>query len=152
MRLYQIQEASGINSLTATEARDPVPGRGQALVRMHAASLNYRDLVVVKGGYGRGLKVPLVPLSDGAGEVVAVGEGVDRVRVGDRVAGIFMQGWISGQISDEAARTALGGALDGVLAELVVFDETGLVKIPEHLTWEEAATLPCAGVTAWNSL
>ncbi|MCP5112288.1 MAG: NAD(P)-dependent alcohol dehydrogenase [bacterium] len=152
MRLYQIPDASGINALTITEAPDPAPGAGQVLVRMRAASLNYRDLVVVKGGYGKGQKLPVVPLSDGAGDVVAIGEGVTRVKVGDRVAGIFMQGWQSGRITDQAAGTALGGALDGVLAELAVFDETGVVRVPDYLSWEEAATLPCAAVTAWNAL
>ena len=110
MRLYQIPEATGINSLTITEAPDPAPGPGQVLVRMHAASLNYRDLVVVKGGYGKGQRLPLVPLSDGAGEVVGVGDGVTRVKVGDCVAGIFMQGWLHGRITAAFGTMSTSGA------------------------------------------
>jgi len=152
MRVYELREAKGIDSLLLTERPDPKPGPGQVLVRMRAASLNYRDLVVVTGGYGASLPLPIVPLSDGAGEVVATGEGVTRFQAGDRVAGIFMQRWISGEITEEAAASALGGAIDGVLAEFVVFDQEGLVRVPEHLSWEEAACLPCAAVTAWNAL
>jgi NADPH:quinone reductase-like Zn-dependent oxidoreductase len=119
---------------------------------MRAASLNYRDLLVAKGAYDpKSLKV-IVPLSDGAGEVVAVGEGVTRVKIGDRVASIFMQTFISGELAPEKANSALGGAIDGVLAEYVVFDEQGVVKIPAHISYEEAATLPCAAVTAWNAM
>jgi NADPH:quinone reductase-like Zn-dependent oxidoreductase len=152
MRLFELRQAAGIDSLVLAERPDPKPGPGQVLVRMKAASLNYRDLVVVTGGYGPGLPLPLVPLSDGAGEVVEIGEGVARVKRGDRVAGIFMQRWISGEITEEAAGSALGGVIDGVLAEQVVFQQDGLVHVPDHLSWEEAASLPCAAVTAWNAL
>lgn len=152
MRVYELREAKGIDSLLLTERPDPQPGPGQVLVRMRAASLNYRDLVVVTGGYGASLPLPIIPLSDGAGEVVSTGEGVTRFRAGDRVAAIFMQRWITGEITDEVAASALGGAIDGVLAEYAVFDQEGLVGVPEHLSWEEAACLPCAAVTAWNAL
>jgi len=119
---------------------------------VRACSLNYRDLVVSKGGYGRAVKPPLTPLSDGAGEVVAVGEGVTRVKVGDRCAAIFMQGWLDGPTDDAKAATALGGSIDGMLAEQVCLDADGLVRFPDHLSFEEAASLPCAAVTAWHSL
>ncbi len=152
MRLFELRQATGIDSLTLTERADPRPGPGQVLVRMRAASLNYRDLIVVTGGMGPGLPLPLIPLSDGAGEVVEVGAGVKRVKPGDRVAGTFFQRWVTGPITDEAAATALGGAIDGVLAELVVFEEDGVVHVPEHLGWEEAACLPCAALTAWNAM
>mgnify|MGYP001083729730 CR=1 FL=1 len=152
MRVYELQEAAGIDSLMLTERAEPRPGPGQVLVRMRAASLNYRDLIVVKGGLGPALPLPLVPLSDGAGEVVEVGPGVERVKPGDRVAGTFFQRWVTGPITEEAAASALGGAVDGVLAELVVFEQDGVVHIPEHLNWEEAACLPCAALTAWNAL
>lgn len=152
MRFYQITTTTGIDSLTLTQGEIPRPGRGQVLVRLRAASLNYRDLLVIRGTYGAATPPGLVPLSDGAGEVVEVGDEVDRVKVGDRVAGIFSQSWLSGPLEASAATTALGGAVNGVLSEYRVFEQSGLVHIPEHLSFEEAATLPCAGVTAWNAL
>jgi NADPH:quinone reductase-like Zn-dependent oxidoreductase len=123
-------------------------------VRIRATSLNYRDLLVASGTYARGgpPRRPLVPLSDGAGEVVEVGPGVTRLRPGDRVAGAFFQRWVDGPFDAEKGASALGGAVDGVLAEEVVLEADGAVKFPEHLTFEEAATLPCAGVTAWVGL
>lgn len=153
MKLYKLPKAEGIDRLSLEEADTPQPGRGQALVRMRACSLNYRDLMVVQGRYARGgLRPGLVPLSDGAGEVVQVGPGVSRVRVGDRVAGIFMQSWLGGEIGPEDHESALGGAIDGVLAEYVVFDQEGLVHLPDTYEYEEGATLPCAAVTAWHAL
>ncbi len=152
MKAFEIKEPSGIDSLTLGERADPKPGYGQALVKIKAASLNFRDLLVVKGAYSRNLPSGLVPCSDGAGEVVEIGEGVTRVKPGDRVAAIFMQTWISGELDEGKAKSALGGAIDGVLAEYVIFHEDGLVQIPEHLSYEEGATLPCAAVTAWNGL
>ncbi len=153
MKVYEIHsDKPGLDALTLTERSQPKPNAGQVLVKMHAASLNYRDLLVTKGAYGTKQFKPIIPLSDGVGEVVAVGEGVTRVQVGERVAGIFMQKFLSGELSQEKANSALGGAIDGVLAEYVVFDEEGVVKVPEHLSDEEAATLPCAAVTAWNAL
>jgi NADPH:quinone reductase-like Zn-dependent oxidoreductase len=152
MKAFEIKQPSGIDSLTLSERPDPKPSYGQALVKIKAASLNFRDLLVVKGAYSRNLPPGLVPCSDGAGEVVEIGEGVTRVKPGDRVAGIFMQTWISGELDEGKAKSALGGAIDGVLAEYVLFQEDGLVRVPEHLSYEEAATLPCAAVTAWNGL
>ena len=120
--------------------------------RVRTTSLNYRDLMVLTGSYGRGSKPNLVPLSNGAGEVIEVGEGVTRVKVGDRVCAIFMQRWLGGAMTREAQASSLGGAIDGVLAEQVMLHEDGLVPVPDHLSYEEAATLPCAAVTAWNAL
>jgi len=152
MRAVEIRGAFGLDNLALVERPDPVPGPGQALVRLRAASLNYRDLLTVEGKYNPKQKLPLIPCSDGAGEVVAVGEGVSRVQPGDRVCAIFAQRWIAGEPSRERLRSTLGGPLDGTLAELAVFDQEGLVKFPEHLSDEEAATLPCAAVTAWSAL
>ena len=153
MKLYRFPRADGIDTLALHEASRPVPGRGQILVRMRAASLNYRDLNVAAGRAARG-SVPenLVPLSDGAGEVVETGPDVARVKVGDRVAGMFMQTWLGGEIEPAHIDSSRGGAIDGVLAEHVLFDQDGVVPVPAHLSFEEAATLPCAGVTAWNAL
>jgi len=150
MRLYRLPRFGGLDDLTLVEAATPRPARGQVLVRLRAASLNYRDLMVARGGYGS--PPGLVPLSDGAGEVAEIGADVTRVRQGDRVAGIFMQSWLGGEIDEADGRTALGGTVDGVLAEYRLFEQDGLVALPEHLSFEEAATLPCAGVTAWSAL
>ncbi len=153
MRIYRFPQANGIDTLELQEAPTPRPGPGQVLVRMRAASLNYRDLNVAAGRAARGsLPANLVPLSDGAGEVAEVGAGVTRVQPGDRVAGIFMQNWIGGDIEPYHVDSSLGGSIDGVLAEYVLFDQDGLVHVPEHLSFEQAATLPCAAVTAWNAL
>ena len=143
----------GLENLTLVERDEPRAGAHEVVVRFHAASLNYRDLMFAKGVYNPKARLPAVPLSDGAGVVAAVGEGVTRWKVGDRVCPIFTQGWIEGEPSARKNRTALGaGELDGVLREYGAFHEDGLVGIPEHLSFEEAATLPCAAVTAWNSL
>jgi NADPH:quinone reductase-like Zn-dependent oxidoreductase len=152
MRAYRFHDFGGPGALRREDLPDPKPGPGEALVRIRAASLNYRDLLVAKGIYGRNLPLPLIPLSDGAGEVVEVGPGVSRVRPGDRVAAAFMVGWIDGGPSEAKAKSALGGAIDGVLAEARAFPQDGLVPIPEHLSYEEASTLPCAAVTAWHAL
>jgi NADPH:quinone reductase-like Zn-dependent oxidoreductase len=152
MKCWRFTDGFGIENLRLIDLPEPVPGPGQAVVQVRACSLNYRDLLVVKGAYGRAVQPPITPLSDGAGEVLAVGPGVSRVKPGDRVCAIFMQAWIDGGPDDSKSATALGGAIDGVLAEQVCLDAEGLVKIPEHLSFEEAATLPCAAVTAWNAL
>lgn len=151
MKCFEIR-AFGLAHLVRCERPEPVPGPYQALVRIAAASLNYRDLLMVQGLYNPRLRLPVVPYSDGAGEVVAVGAGTSRVRVGDRVAAAFMPQWVSGRLTEAAARSALGGEVDGVLSEYVALDESGLVAIPPHLSFEEAATLPCAAVTAWHAL
>ncbi|MBM4071605.1 MAG: NAD(P)-dependent alcohol dehydrogenase [Planctomycetes bacterium] len=152
MKACEIQGGFGIDSLQVVERAEPRPGAGQALVRMRAWSLNYRDLLLVKGNYNPKLKLPFTPLSDGAGEVVAVGDGVTRVKPGDRVAGIFMQSWLDGAVTEAKAASALGGAIAGVAAEQMLFDAEGLVHVPDHLNFDEAATLPCAAVTAWHAL
>ena len=151
MNAWQIS-SFGIDSLEFAERPTPQPGPGEVLVRVHAISLNYRDLLMVKGLYNPKLKLPRIPCSDGAGEVAAVGDGVTRWKTGDRVAGIFMQNWLDGPLTPAKAKGALGGDIDGMLAEYVVLRDTGLVKLPEHLSYAEAATLPCAAVTAWNAL
>jgi len=142
----------GIDKLELATLADPKPQRGEVLVKVHAVSWNYRDLMVVQGRYNPKMHLPRIPCSDGAGEVVAVGEGVTRVQVGDRVAGIFMQNWIDGEPDAKKIRGALGGDIDGMLAELVVLREEGVLSFPHFLSYEEAATLPCAAVTAWNAL
>ncbi|MCG6923910.1 MAG: NAD(P)-dependent alcohol dehydrogenase [Acidobacteria bacterium] len=152
MRAWQIQDRFGLDALTLVEREEPRPGPGQVAVQVRATSLNYRDLLTVVGSYNPKQPLPLVPLSDGAGLVSAVGPGVTRVREGDRVAGIFNQAWISGPPRREHVRSSLGGPLDGLLAEQVVLGAEGVVRVPEHLSLEEAACLPCAGVTAWNAL
>lgn len=151
MRAWRIS-AFGIENLELMTLPDPKPQRGEVLVRVHAVSWNYRDLMVVEGRYNPKMHLPRIPCSDGAGEVVALGEGVTRVAVGDRVAGIFMQNWIEGDPDAMKIKGALGGDIDGMLAELVVLREAGLVRVSEHLSYEEAATLPCAAVTAWKAL
>ncbi len=152
MRAYEIRDTFGVDALALSERPDPKPGPGQVVVKTKAVSLNFRDLLVVKGDYSRKLPLPMTPCSDCAGEVAAVGEGVTRVKVGDRVAGIFMQTWLDGEVNEAKAKSALGAAIGGVLAESVLLHESGLVHIPAHLSFEEAATLPCAGVTAWHAL
>ncbi len=152
MKAWRFDEEFRLENLKIVEVAEPEPGPGEALVRVRACSLNYRDLVVARGMYGGGVRAPLVPLSDGAGEVVAVGAGVTRVRPGDRVAGIFMQKWLEGAPDEAKAASALGGAIQGMLAEKVCLSADGLVRFPAHMTFEEAATLPCAAVTAWNAL
>ncbi len=153
MRAYELR-GNGVETLTLVERPRPRPGPGQVLVRVRATSLNYRDLLVASGTYARGgpPRRPLVPLSDGAGEVVEVGGGVTRLRAGDRVAGAFFPKWIDGPSDEAKTASALGGSVDGVLAEEVVLDGDAVVRFPEHLSFEEAATLPCAGVTAWVGL
>ncbi|MFO0966490.1 MAG: NAD(P)-dependent alcohol dehydrogenase [Gemmataceae bacterium] len=142
----------GLDGLAFEDADTPAPGPGQVLVRMRAFSINYRDLMLVKGTYNPRLRFPFVPLSDGAGEVAAIGAGVTRFKVGDRVAGCFMQRWSAGEVTEAASKSALGGAIPGVAADYVVFEENGLVAAPEHLSLEETATLPCAALTAWHAL
>ncbi len=153
VKAYEIREF-GIEKLSITERDVPEPASGEVLLKMHAASLNYRDVMIVSGTYNPRMKMPAVPLSDGAGEVVAVGDGVTRWKVGDRVMPTLVQGWIDGGPSAEKRRTSLGGGAewDGVLLEFATFSDEGLVRIPEHLSYEEAATLPCAALTAWHAL
>lgn len=144
--------AFGIESLKQIPQTTPELQPHQVLIQVEAVSLNYRDLMTVLGQYNPKMHLPRIPASDGAGVVKAVGESVTRVKPGDRVSGAFMQNWIEGRASQEKIRGALGGDIDGMLAEEVVLHEQGLVKIPDYLSIEEAATLPCAALTAWNAL
>lgn len=150
MQVYELKTRSGIESLQQVERDPPQPGPGQVLLRMRAVSLNYRDLLVVQGLLYPQAPSPLIPVSDGVGEVVTVGEGVTRVKAGDRVACIFDQDWLMGGLP--VTSRSLGGDTNGVLAHYVVLGQEGVVPVPAHLSDEEAATLPCAAVTAWNAL
>ncbi len=152
MKLYEITEPKGIDSLKLTERPTPKPGPGEVLVRVRATSLNYRDLALIKGGLARMMKLPLIPVSDGAGDVVETGPGATTLKKGDRVAAIFTQCWLAGPPTAGMYSTSLGGGIDGMLAEYVVLREDGFVRIPDYLTYEEAASLPCAAVTSWNAL
>lgn len=152
MKAFAITNEFGLNHLGFLDRPEPTPGPGQVLVRIRAASLNYRDLLIAKGLYNPRLQLPRVLGSDAAGEVVAVGDGVNNWKPGDRVCGCFFQNWIDGPITDAAVRSTLGSEHDGVFAELVTFESSGLVAIPDGLSFEEAATLPCAAVTAWHGL
>ena len=152
MKAFEIQNKFGLESLTQVERPDPTAAPLHVVIKMSAVSLNYRDLLTVEGKYNPRLPLPLVPLSDGVGEVVSIGEGVARVKVGDRVAANFSQKWLGGEPARSKLGASLGGPLDGMLSEFRALHEDGLVHVPGHLTDEEAATLPCAAVTAWNSL
>ena len=152
MKAYEIVSAEGIDALALRERPRPAPGPGQVLVRLRASSINYRDLLNILDPPARGIAYPRIPNSDGAGEVVEVGPGVTRFRAGDRVAGCFFQRWPAGGITAEAMASALGGALDGLLTEYAVLEQDGAVAIPAQLSFEEAATLPCAALTAWHIL
>jgi len=153
MRAYQIPKGgAGIESVVQVERPDPKPGHRQVLVKVKACSLNFRDLGIVRGSYRVPVRENVIPLSDGAGEVVEVGPGVMRVKPGDRVAGNFFQRWPGGEAMPDAHASALGGGIDGMLAEYAVLEEDGVVKIPPHLSIEQGATLPCAGVTAWHAM
>jgi len=145
--------ALGAANLAVREVPDPKPGHGQVLVRMRAASLNYRDLLVVEGKYGSLQKREnLILLSDGAGEIAGLGEGVGEWKIGDRVIGCFLPDWKAGPPQEQLARRALGGAVDGVACQYRVFASDEILPIPAHLSFVEAATLPCAGLTAWNAV
>ena len=153
MRAYQLLKyGAGIEALVKVDRPDPKPAYRQVLVKIAACSLNFRDLGIVRGTYR--IRVPdnIIPLSDGAGEVVDVGAGVKRIKVGDRVAGCFFQRWSAGEPNPDVHSSALGGGIDGMLAEYAVLEEDGVVKLPEHLSFEEGATLPCAAVTVWYAL
>lgn len=151
-RALRTTGGTSIDSLVFDEVDVSQPGPGQVLVAIQAVSLNFRDLAVVTGRYPRNPAQPTIIASDGAGEVVAAGDGVSAFHPGDRVAGSFFQTWITGPFSREYGASALGGAIDGVLTEFRVFDQQGLLRIPDRLSFEEAATLPCAALTAWNAL
>ncbi len=153
MKAWVINEF-GIDNLSLEERDEPKAEPGEVLVRLRAASLNYRDFMVVTGTYNPRLKMPAIPLSDAAGEIVEIGSNVTKWRIGDRVMPIFAQQWFDGETSEEKRRTSLGAGphWDGVLREFAAFSEESVVRIPDSLSFEEASTLPCAGVTAWNAL
>ncbi len=152
MRAYQIVSTDGFEDLRRIERPQPEAGPGQVVVRVRACSLNYRDTIIVRGGYPRNDTRPVVPLSDGAGDIVAVGAGAGRWKTGDRVCVNFLRDWTAGAITEPVMHTCLGGSIDGMLSEYVAMPAHALVRIPSHLSYEEAATLPCAAVTAWNAL
>ena len=152
MRAYQLNDGPNLEALRAVELPDPTPGPGQVVVQVGAVSLNYRDLMIALGRGGGSGAPPVIPCSDGAGEVVAVGEGVTRVAVGDAVAGLFFQTWLDGPIRTSVHGSALGGAVDGMLAERVLLDADGVVRLPAGYSAAEGATLPCAALTAWNAI
>jgi NADPH:quinone reductase-like Zn-dependent oxidoreductase len=149
---YRIDRFGSVDGIVLRSSEDPRPGLREVLMRVRASSLNYRDLMVLKGG-GRGpTKLGVVPMSDGAGEVAAIGDGVTRVKVGDPIAGTFHPRWLGGPLTADYLTDRLGANLDGMLAEYAVLSEEALVRVPGHLSFEEAATLPCAAVTAWVAL
>ena len=153
MKVLQIQDDWSIDNLTLTDKPVPEPGHGQVLIKMKAASLNYRDLLVPQRGYGALTgTLPLIPVSDGVGEVIATGEGTNRFEAGDRVCPIMIQSWISGRPTMERLYSTLGGPRDGVMTEYMALDERRAVRAPAHLSHVEAATLPCAALTAWSAI
>jgi NADPH:quinone reductase-like Zn-dependent oxidoreductase len=153
MRAYQLPKGgAGIEALAPVERPDPKPGHRQVLVKVKACSLNFRDLGIVRGSYRVPVRDNVIPLSDGAGEVIEVGPGVSRFKAGDRVAGNFFQRWQGGEPAADVHASALGGGIDGMLADYALLEEDGVVKIPPHLSFEEGATLPCAAVTVWHAI
>src|SRR5215467_9835726 len=151
MKCYQANSGTGLSGLVLREIEEPHAGYRQVLVRVRANSLNFRELSILRGTYPLPVKADVVMCSDGAGEVIAVGQGVSRVRIGDRVAAAMFPRWIDGPIAWEYA-PQIGGSLDGMMTEYTALSEDALVGLPDHLSFEEGATLPCAAVTAWNAL
>jgi NADPH:quinone reductase-like Zn-dependent oxidoreductase len=155
MRALNVAAPWGLDAIKVVEAPDPKPGPGQVLVRMRAVSLNYRDLLMINGMYGRGAASTsdvITPFSDGCGVIEAVGEGVSRFKAGDRVATLFFQNWISGPPTLERLMSALGFPIPGAGAELQTFSQDGVCKVPDFLSDQQVATLPCAALTAWRGL
>ncbi len=153
MRAFEIQEF-GIEKLALVEQEDPKPKPDEVIVRLRAASLNYRDVMIAGGTYNPRMKLPAIPLSDAAGEIVEVGRDVTNWKIGDRVMPTMVQRWFDGGSTDEKRRTAIGAGAqwNGVLREFTAFRDDAVVQVPEHLSFEEASTLPCAALTAWNAL
>ena len=152
MKAYEIRDGFGLDKLVSCERPDPTPGPFQVRVRVKATSLNQRDLMMVEGRYNPRQKLPLIPNSDGAGVVDAVGPGVTRVKPGDRVMALFSQAWPAGEPTRAAQVSTLGGPLDGALADTMLLHEDGVIPTPAYLSDEDAATLPCAALTAWSAL
>ena len=152
MKVIELRNSWSLKSVREGTRPDPKPGPGQVLVKMEAASLNYRDIVLARQGYGRHSgKLPLIVLSDGAGHVVDIGTGVTRVQKGDLVCPLFAQTWFGGELREEHRAHMLGGPLDGVMQEYMCLPEDGVAKAPAHFSAAEAATLPCAALTAWHA-
>lgn len=151
MRSYHANLGAGIEGLEVREHERRHPGAGEVSIRVRASSLSFRELMILRGWYPLPVKSDVVPVSDGAGEVVEVGEGVSRVAVGDRVTASIFPRWMDGGWPAEFT-AQLGGSLDGMLTEYAILDENALLHVPDHLSFEEAACLPCAAVTAWNAL
>lgn len=150
MKAYELIDGESLSALKIVERADPTPGQNEVVIDVKACSLNYRDVLIAKGTYpALGRTTGVVPLSDGAGVVSAVGDKVTGFKVGDRVAGAFMPDFVAGTLTPELQAGSLGGAVDGMLTEKAVLPAHGVVHIPDHLSFAEAATLPCAGVTAW---
>lgn len=153
MRVFQIEGDWGFDNLKLADRPEPTAGTGEVVLQMRMASLNSRDLIVPERGYGRATgNLPLIPISDGVGEVIEIGEGVTRVAVGDRVCPTYFQGWQSGEPTPARFSTSLGGPIDGVMADKMCLSQEGVVKVPNYLSDEEAATLPCAALTAWSAI
>lgn len=151
VRSYHVSTGGGIDGLSLRTHEPRTPGKGEVAVAVHAASLSFRELLVLRGQYVLPVKPDVIPVSDGAGEVVVVGPDVRRVRPGDRVTAALFPRWLDGPL-EPAYLPQLGGSLDGMLTELAILPEDALVPIPDHLSYAEAATLPCVAVTAWNAL
>lgn len=152
MKAYHLDRFGDVDGIVLHDDAVPHPGPGQVVVRLHARSLNYRDLLILNRQYLLAGKDGVVPVSDGAGEIVALGDGVDRFSIGERVAATYFPRWRDGLIEPDQAVVQFGCTLDGMLAEFICADQQAFVQVPEHLSFEEAATLPCAGVTAWSAL
>ena len=153
MRVFQLEGDWGIGNLRPATRSKPSPGPGQVLLHMRAASLNYRDLVVLERGYGNFTgTLPLIPVSDGVGEVAEIGAGVTRVAVGDRVCPGFFPNWVAGDPTLERLTASLGGPLDGTMTEWMCLSQEAVTKVPAHLDDVQAAALPCAALTAWSAL
>lgn len=153
MKTLEVTAPGGLDNLQLVERPDPQPGAGEVLIRLRALSLNYRDLLMVEDRYGRAkMSFPITPFSDGCGIVEATGPGVTRVAPGDRVAPLFFQNWLAGGPTPDAAASALGHPVPGVGRELAVYSEQGVARVPEFLSDRQAATLPCAALTAWRAL
>ncbi len=152
MRAYQVMTADGIDAIEQIVKEIPIPKDDEILVKMKACSLNYRDILITMGGYVRNDIRPIVPLSDGAGEVVKLGASVSDFQLGDRVIGNFFQSWETGKIDDDGLNSAMGGSIDGVLSDYFILKANCSVKIPDYLSYSEASTLPCAATTAWHAL
>lgn len=152
MQAFQIQTDEGIQAIKKVNLPMPEIADDEILVKMKACSLNYRDLLIPVGGYARNQTKPVIPLSDGAGEVIETGQSVTDFKVGDRVVGNFFQDWVKGPVNETGLCSALGGGIDGTLSEYFKLKQHGTVRIPEPLSYAEAAALPCAALTAWHAI